>query len=70
MEAGLFVWADFSSYLETSSKAAELAIFRKLFADHKVLELLNFYINSFIKPLLVLIMILQPFKCIKYIIAL
>ena len=70
MQAGLFVWADFSSYLETSSKAAELAIFRKLFADHKVLELLNFYINSFIKPLLVLIMILQTFKCTMNVLAL
>ena len=70
VKAGLFVWADFSSYLESSSKAAELAIFRKLFADHKVLEILDFYINSFIKPPLVLIMILQSFKCTKNIIAL
>jgi len=35
-QAGLFLWANFSSYLESNTKEAEMALFDKLFNDDKI----------------------------------
>ena len=32
----MFLWADFSRYLESPTKDCEMALFQRLFAEHKL----------------------------------
>ena len=36
VQAGLFIWADFSVYLQSVSREAEMDLFKKLFDQHKI----------------------------------